>query len=164
LSRAARSKLLAVLAPLLLPPSAHAQLSDPCGAACGATLVVVGAVAATGAVATLGRITGGLSSTSEGAWIWGSSFAAVVSTGALLSEDGARQERSIYAAAIGSAAGAAIGLAVGAAPDSGGRARSVAAALMGAAAGAVAGGVYGALTHDDGRVALTPSLSLRVSF
>jgi hypothetical protein len=164
LSRAACSKLLAVLVLHLLSPSAHAQLSDPCAAACGSTLVVVGAVAATGAVATLGRVTGGLTDTSEGLWMWGSSFAAVVGAGALLSGDGARQERAIYAAALGSVAGAAIGLAVGAATDSRDRARSVAAALIGAAVGTVVGGVYGALSHDDERVALTPSLSLGVSF
>jgi hypothetical protein len=30
--------------------------------------------------------------------------------------------------------------------------------------GAVAGGVYGALSHDAERAALTPSLTLQVSF
>jgi hypothetical protein len=156
---------IALLAALqLLPSSARAQLSDPCAAACGATLAVTGAVAATGAVATLGRLTGGLSTTSEGLWVWGSSFAAVLGAGAALSGNGARQERAVYAAAIGSLAGAALGLALGSATDSGDGARALAAALIGAAVGTVAGGVYGALSHDDVGAALTPSLSLEVPF
>jgi hypothetical protein len=153
-----------VIALQILPSSARAQLSEPCAAACGATLVAVSAVAATGAVATLGRLEGGLSTTSEGLWAWGASFAAVVGAGAALSGDGARQERAVYAAAVGSVAGAALGLVLGAATDSGDRARSVAAALIGAAVGTVAGGVYGALSHDDRGAALTPSLSLEIPF
>jgi hypothetical protein len=156
--------ILALVALQALPSSTRAQLSDPCEAACGATLVAAGAVAATGAVATLGRLEGGLSTTSEALWVWGSSFAAVVGSGAALSGNGARQERAVYAAAIGSVAGGALGLALGAVTDSGDGARSVAAALVGAAVGTLAGGVYGALSHADRRYALTPSLSLHVPF
>jgi len=163
--RAAVSQMIVVLVALqVLPSTTRAQLSEPCAAACGVTLVVAGAVAATGAVATLGRLEGGLSTTSEGLWVWGATFATVVGAGAALSGNGARQERAVYAAAIGSLAGAALGLALGAVTDSGDRARSVAAALIGAAAGAVAGGVYGALSHDGGGATLTPSLSLAVPF
>jgi hypothetical protein len=163
--RTSCAQAIAVLVALqLLPSTTRAQLSDPCATACGATLVAVGAVAATGAVATLSRLEGGLSTTSEGLWVWGSNFATVVGAGAALSGNGARQERAVYAAAIGSLAGAALGLALGAATVSDDGARSVAAALIGAASGVVAGGVYGALSHDDGGAALTPSLSLSVPF
>jgi hypothetical protein len=149
---------------LLSPSPARAQISDPCAAACGSTLVVVGAVAATGAVATLARLDGGLSSTSEGLWVWGATFVTVVGSGAALSGNGARQERAVYAAAVGSLAGAVLGLALGAATDSRDAARSVAATLIGAAVGTIAGGVYGALSHDDGAATVTPSLSLHVRF
>jgi hypothetical protein len=156
---------LVTLIALQLPPwPTRAQLSEPCAAACGSTLVVAGAVAATGAVAALGRLRGGLSTTSEGIWVWGASFVTVVGAGAALSGNGARQERAVYAAAIGSVAGAALGFAVGAATDSRDGARSVAAALIGAAVGTIAGGVYGALSHDDGGAALTPSFGLDVPF
>jgi hypothetical protein len=103
-------------------------------------------VAATGTVAALGRLTGGLSTTGQAVGTWGASFALVVGGGVALSGNGERQERAVYAAGIGSGVGAALGLALAAATDASDGSRLLASTLIGAAVGVLAGGVYGALS------------------
>ena len=151
-----------VVCGVLGPREAAAQFSDPCGAACALTLGATGMVAATGTAVAVGRLAGGLSTTSDGLLAWGAGLAVVVGGGIALHEDGARQERAVYAAAIGAASGSLVSLGVAALNDGSDGARMLAASLIGAAAGAVAGGVYGALSHDEGSAGGSVPL-LRVS-
>jgi hypothetical protein len=97
--------------------------------------------------------------------VWGATFTAVAGGGIVLSGNGARQQRAIYAAGIGTAAGALAGLAFEAARTGGDRPRVLAGTLIGATVGAIAGGVYGALTHDDeGRAGSVPLMSVSIRF
>ena len=152
-----------ILGPLT-PGSVAAQFSDPCGAACALTLGATGVVAATGAVVAFGRLEGGMSTTSQGAWTWGMSFAFVVANGIALSGNGEQQRRGVYGAAIGSAVGSLVWLGVAATADRNDGARLLAASLIGAAAGAVLGGVYGAVTHGEEGDVPVPVLSLGLHF
>jgi len=152
--------MLALFGPLT-PQRAEAQFADPCATACALTLGAVGAVAATGAAVALGRLEGGMSTSSQGLWTWGMSYALVVGSGIALSGDGERQERAVYAAAVGSAAGALAGLAIASMGGSSDGTRRLAGTLIGAAAGAIVGGVYGAVSQDEtGTIATGLSLSL----
>ena len=147
------------------PRGAAAQFSDPCGVACALTLGATGVVAATGTVVAIGRLTGGLSTTSGGLLAWGAGFAVVVGAGIALEDDGARQERAVYAAAVGAATGPLVSLAVEALTDGSDGSRILAASLIGAAAGALAGGVYGALSYEDGSAGgSVPLLSMSLPF
>jgi hypothetical protein len=131
------------------PSDLAAQFAEPCQLTCAAVLGATGFVTATGTAIAVGRVSGGLSTVSQGLWIWGGTLAAVAGGGMALSGDGPRQERAIYAAGIGTVAGALSGLALGAVGARDDPPRMLASTLVGAAVGAVVGGVYGALTHDD---------------
>jgi hypothetical protein len=144
---------------------ASAQFSDPCGVPCAGVLGATAFTAATGVLVGYGRLTGGVSTISEGLTVWGVSLAAFVGTGIALSGHGERQERAVYSAGIGSLAGSLLWLGIESTLDESDGARKVAAALMGAAAGALVGGVYGALSHEAGSTDSPVSLlSVRVPF
>ena len=155
--------MLAVFGPLT-PERAEAQFADPCATVCALTLGAAGAVAATGTVVAFGRLEGGMSTSSQGLWTWGMSYALFVGGGMALSGNGEQQERAVYAAAIGSAAGALAGLAFASIGGSSDGTRRFAGTLIGAAAGAIVGGVYGAVSHDDGTNTFYPAVSLSLSF
>jgi hypothetical protein len=149
------------------PPEAQAQ--GDCQFACGAVLGVTSFTVATGTVAAWSRITGGISSASQGQTIWALSFVATFGAGAAIY--GPHRERAVFAAGVGAAAGALAGLGLDSVTGSGEGSTKVAAALIGAAVGALAGGVYGALSHpaDAGDGALPafyrpPLVSVRISF
>ena len=149
------------------PPEARAQ--GDCQFACGAVLGVTSFAVATGTVAAWSRITGGISSASQGRTIWALGFVATFGAGAAIY--GPHRERAVFAAGIGAAAGALAGLGLDSVTGSGEGSTKVAAALIGAAAGALAGGVYGALSHssDAGNGTLPasngpPLVSVRISF
>ncbi len=147
------------------PRDAAAQFSDPCGAACAITLGATGVVAATGAIVAIGRRSGGFATTNQAAWVGSAGFAAVVGAGMALHQNGERQERAIYAAALGAATGSLVAFGVAALTDGSDGARMLGASLIGATAGALAGGIYGALSHDDGSAgAVMPLLSIGVPF
>lgn len=148
----------------LAPAPARAQVSDPCAAMCGATLVGMGVVAATGTTVLTGRLTGGFSTTSAGLLTWGTSFAAVVGSGVALSGDGERQERAIYSAALGSAVAATLALGITVLTEDDDGTRRLAATLVGATAGVLIGGVYGALSHDERVGSGYASMSINVGF
>jgi hypothetical protein len=147
------------------PRNAAAQFSDPCRAACKVTLGATGVVAATGTIVAVGRLSGGFATTSQAAWVGGAGLVAVLGAGVALRENGERQERAIYAAAIGAAAGSLASFGIAALTDDSNGARMLAASLIGATAGTVLGGVYGALTHDDGSAGgSVPLFSLSLPF
>lgn len=144
------------------PTPASAQFTDPCELGCIAVLGATSFVTATGVSVAAGRITGGLTSMNSGLLLWGLSFAATAGGGMALSGNGARQERAVYAAGIGTLAGAVAGGLVG---TSLGRdeAHVISGTLVGAAAGALIGGAVGALTWsaDEGGGAM-PLFSIRL--
>lgn len=150
---------------LLTPRAASGQFSHPCELACITTLGATGFVAATGASVAVGRATGGMTSVNQGLLVWGGSFAAIVGGGMALSGNGERQERAVYATAIGTAAGTLVGLTFEAIRTDGDEPHLLAGTLVGAALGAVAGGIYGAVTWDEGDPASSvPLLSVSLRF
>jgi hypothetical protein len=114
--------------------------------ALGATGVVV----ATGTIVAIGRLSGGFATPHQAAWVGSAGFVAVVGAGIALHQNGERQERATYAAALGAATGSLVSFGVAALTDGSNGSRMLAASLVGATAGALAGGIYGALSHDDG--------------
>jgi hypothetical protein len=141
------------------PRESEAQFSEPCAAVCALTLGVTGVAAGTGIAVAVGRLSGGLSTTTSGALALGAGFAVVVGAGVALQGQGARQERAVYSAAIGAAAVSLTSLGVAALSGRGDGASLLASSLIGAAVGALAGGLYGALSHESG----SPGVSLDYS-
>jgi hypothetical protein len=136
----------------LSPRPATAQFHEPCGLACIGVLTATSFVTATGAAVAAGRLTGGMSTVSQGLVAWGGAFAAMAGSAMALSGDGFRQERAVYGAGMGMLSGALAGLVL-------------AGTLIGAALGAVAGGVYGAISYDDKEASEPmPLLSIGISF
>ena len=131
------------------PRELAAQLSAPCEATCALVLGVSSYAVGTGAVVAWGRLTGGMTTASQGKWVWASGFAVAAGGGVALSGNGERQERAVYGAGLGLLAGATVGLVVGSIRSEGSGARRLAATLIGAGAGALLGGVYGAMSHDE---------------
>ena len=157
------SLIAASLVLVLTPSDLAAQFAEPCQLTCAAILGTTGFVAATGAAVAVGRTSGGMSTVDRGAWVWGSAFAVVAGGGILLSGDGERQERAIYAAGLGTLAGALTGLTIEALRTSGSPPSRLAGALMGATAGALVGGVFGALSYDaDSSQDAVPLFALRL--
>lgn len=146
------------------PTVAEAQFSEPCEITCIGVLGAAAFVTATGVAVAHGRISGGMTSANKGVFLWGGSFMAVVGGGMALSGNGARQERAVYAAGVGTLAGALVGLTVETVRTDGDAPRVLAGTLMGAAAGALVGGVYGALSHDDDMAVTVPLLTLALPF
>ena len=149
----------------LLPRPARGQFRAPCEVQCALTLGATAYVAGTSALVAWGRASGGVSTSKEAALVWGTGFAIVAGGGVALGGNGARQERAIYGAGLGTLAGTVAGFAVGLTRSSslpGTRtARLVAATLIGAGVGALAGGVYGALTHDPASPIPIPLFAVR---
>ena len=139
--------LFAFAASALAPTPAEGQLSDPCSVGCGLVLGATSFVVAQGVATAVGRASGGFSTTRQGIVAWGAGFALAAGGGIALSGNGARQERAVHAAGIGTLAGATAGLGLGAifAESSEGR---LSAALVGGALGALVGGVVGAATWE----------------
>lgn len=145
------------------PEPVAAQFEAPCELQCAAALGATSFVAATGISVAVGRVGGGLSSMSQGLWVWGAAFAAVVGGGTALSGNGERQERAVYAAGIGTLVGALAGGTLEAARSRADEAHVISGALIGAAAGALIGGAVGALTYDEGASSTAiPLLTLRL--
>jgi hypothetical protein len=163
---AARTCLLVMGLFIAHPPSdLEAQFAEPCELACAAILGATGFVAATGTAVAVGRVSGGISSLNQGLWVWGNAFAVVVIGGVVLSGNGERQRRAIYAAGMGTVAGALSGFALEALRVSGDTPRILAGTLIGATAGAVLGGGWGALSHDeDGAQGSIPLFSIGLRF
>jgi len=148
---------------LVATPGASAQLSDPCGAACGVVLGATAFTAATGAVVAYARASGGISTAGEGLGIWGAGFATVVGGGIALQGNGARQRRAVYGAGIGAVAGSLLGLGIESTRTSSDDASRLAAALVGATLGTLAGGIYGAVTYPGAEVYSEPTPLLAVT-
>lgn len=132
--------------------SAAAALSPPsqaadCKVACGLVLGLSSFTVATGTVVTWGRVTGGISTRSQGTAIWTVSFGASLAAGAALY--GEHRERAVFASGIGVVAGALVGFTLESLVGSNEPSTKLAATLIGAAVGAVAGGVYGALSYEE---------------
>lgn len=145
------------------PTPVAAQLEAPCRLGCAAVLGATSFVTATGISIAAGRMSGGLSSMSQGLFIWGASFAAVAGSGMALSGNGERQERAVYAAGLGTLAGGLLGGTLEAARTGGDEAHVISGALIGAAAGALVGGAVGALTYDGKRTGeAVPMFTLRL--
>jgi len=173
---AAAGLMVAVLVALSSPADASAAVADPgspepgeCRVACGLVFGLTSFTVATGSVVTWSRITGGLSSPSQGTAIWAISFGASLAAGVTVY--GPRRERMVFGSGIGAVTGALVGFTLESLVGPGERSTKLAAALIGAAAGAVAGGTYGALSYEsDARAAAllasqrTPLLALRLSF
>jgi len=149
---------------LARPSSVTAQFADPCELTCIGTLGATGFVAATGASIAVGRITGGMSTVNQGLFVWGTSFAVFTGGGMALSGNGARQERAVYAAGIGTLTGALMGLTIEAIRTDGDEPRVLAGTLVGAMVGALAGGVYGALSYTGDTRESVPLMSISVPF
>ena len=141
----------AVLVALVLSQTSGtaAQLSDPCGAACGLLLGSSSIIVATGTTAAVGHARGGFRGTREAAVIWTPVLVVTAGAGLALSGDGARQRRAVRAAALGSVVGLVTGFAIASTSGEATDASRIVATLLGGAVGALAGGVVGAVTHDD---------------
>jgi hypothetical protein len=163
-TRISRRAMLVAL--LTAVPGANAQLSGPCGTACGVVLGATAFTAATGTVVGFARASGGISTPREGLGIWGAGFAAVIGGGVALQGDGHRQRRAVYGAGIGALAGSLLGLGIESTRASSDDASRLAAALIGAAVGTLVGGVYGAVTYPGQEIYSepTPVLALTLRF
>ena len=94
----------------LLPRPARGQFRAPCEVQCALTLGATAYVAGTSALVAWGRASGGVSTSKEAALVWGTGFAIVAGGGVALGGNGARQERAIYGAGLGTLAGTVAGL------------------------------------------------------
>lgn len=162
----ARSVALAAALSIAAPAApASAQFSDPCDVACALVLGASAYTVAIGTVVAYGRATGGYSTRNAALGIWSASFIAVAGGGMVLSGNGERQERAVYASGIGAIAGALTGLAVGSTLDRSDRSARLAAVLISAAAGTLVGGFYGALSYDEGGASAQPAqIGIRIPF
>lgn len=149
---------------VLRPSTATAQFEAPCRLACAGVLGTTAFVTATGVSIAVARATGGLTRVNQGLLVWGSTFTTVLVGGVALSGNGARQERAIYGAGIGSVVGGLAGLGLEALRTRGDGPRVVAGTLIGAASGALIGGVYAALTLDGQDTETVPLLSVNIPF
>jgi FtsH-binding integral membrane protein len=154
----------AIVCSTIGPRESAAQFTEPCAAACALTLGATAAAAATGTAVAVGRLSGGFSHTTPGALAWGAGFAVVVGAGIALQGEGARQERAVYAAAIGAAAVSLTSLGVAALNGGSDGAGLLASGLIGAAVGALAGGLYGALSHESGSPGVSLDYAITLGF
>ena len=130
------------------PANIEAQLSDPCEAACAATLGATSFVFAMGTMSAIGRMEGGYTTKTGPAVTFTGAYLASAGAAFALSGNGERQRRAVYGSAIGAMGGAVAGLAAESLFGESDTASRFAATLVGGALGVVAGGIVGASTYD----------------